>query len=113
MNDDGEVEMEWTGKSASFMFFITTFFILPPMVTLFILVEFKLSDFVNKHFKFLELQLGKGVFLLLMMCIFLEKVSAVEVVLAISISPLVLFDIAYGIYEIVKLNKPETDLEST
>jgi hypothetical protein len=88
------------------MFFVITFLILPPLIILFIVVEFKFSDWACRQFKFLECQLGKGVYLLLMMTIFLEKSNAVEVVLAISISPIILCVIGVGIYEIVENFKP-------
>jgi hypothetical protein len=88
------------------MFFVITFLILPPLIILFIVVEFKFSDWACRQFKFLECQLGKGVYLLLMMTIFLEKSNAVEVVLAISISPIILCVIGVGIYEIVENVKP-------
>lgn len=104
---DGQIELEWVGKRASFMFFVITFLILPPLITLFVVVEFKFSDWACKQFKFLECQLGKGVYLLLMMAIFLEKHNAVEVVLAISISPIIACDISVGIYEIVENIRPK------
>lgn len=105
-NSDGQVELEWVGKRASFMFYVITFLILPPLIILFVVVEFKFSEWACKQFKFLECQLGKGVYLMLMMTIFLEKANAVEIVLAISISPIILFDIGFGIYEIVEEFKP-------
>lgn len=106
-NKKGVIKMTWVGKRASFMFFFTTVFLLPLLMLLFIFVEFKFSERINKNFKFLESQLGKGIYLLMLSAIFMEKKNSVEVVLCISMAPIYTFDILYGICEIFSNRKTQ------
>ena len=74
-----------------FMFYVTTVAVLPPLIALYVLVEFGVSKSLCKNFHFLELYIGKGAYFLMLAFMLLEKLNAVEFIFGLAI--LVIFGI--------------------
>jgi len=111
---DGTSTTTVVTKRVSFYAVITTFFTLPPLAALFAVVEFKKSKAVCTHFKFLEHSLGKGIYLLMTLAVFLENAKAVRVVIAIMLAPIPLIDIFLGVLEIkMAVSAPEKSVEKS
>ena len=78
------------------MFYITTIFVLPALIALFILVELDVKKNLCQNFHFLKYPIGKGVFLLMLALMQLEKVKAVEVIFGFAILAISILNIVVG-----------------
>ena len=85
------------------MFHLTTLFVLPALIILYILVELGISkDGICKSFHFLEIYTGKGLFLLMLALMLLEKGNAVEIVFGLAIFAICVMNI---VAQILNRNK--------
>ena len=77
---------EKTTSRERFMFYVTTIFVLPALIALYTIVELEIwKDIFGKNFHFLELPIGKGIYLLLLALMLLEKANAVEIIFGLAI----------------------------
>jgi len=80
------------------MFVIITIFVLPPLITLFVLIEFKIKPMIFQvYFDFLDYPVGKGVYIIMMGLIVSEVQQITDVIFAILICIVGLANIALGI----------------
>ncbi len=82
----------------AFMFVVITIFVLPPLITLFVLMEFKIKpQYFKLYFEFLDLPIGKGVYLIMMGFMIAEVQQITDAIFAILICLIGLCNIALGI----------------
>ena len=85
-------------EKETFMFYFTTIIVLPALIALFILVELEVKkESLCKNFHFLELYIGKGMYLLLLSLMLLEKANAVEIIFGLAILVICVINIIVGI----------------
>ena len=65
-NSDGSSYVTAETINVSFPFVVTSIFVLPPLIALFILAEFRVKpEYIAKYFNFLDNPIGKGIFLMM------------------------------------------------
>jgi len=93
--------------SVTFEFVVTSIFVMPPMITLFILSEFQVKPhYIAKYFNFLDNPIGKGLWLIMVGLMFTEITNITEAILCVILAVLGLFNIALGIAYLAFQNKP-------
>lgn len=96
--EDGTVTITHKYTPVAFMFVIITIFVLPPLITLFVLIEFKIKPMIFQvYFDFLDYPIGKGVYIIMMGFIISEVQQITDVIFAILICLIGLANIALGI----------------
>ena len=79
-------------------FKFSTVLLLPALIVLYVLVELEVSkDSLCKNFNFLELPIGKGLYLLLLAIVLLEKTNTVEIIFGIAIFVISVLNIVVGV----------------
>jgi len=72
-NQDGSVSIQREIVRVAFWFVITTIFILPPLITVFVIMEFRIKPHIFAlYFNFLDNPIGKGIYLIFMALIIVE-----------------------------------------
>jgi hypothetical protein len=81
-----------------FKFVIMTIFVLPPLITMFTLMEFKIKQPVlGKWFNYLEYPVGKGIYLIMMALIVIEVQGITEIIFTVVLVVLGIFNIVVGV----------------
>ena len=78
------------------MFYFTTLIVFPALILLYMLVELDVVKSLSKNFNFLELPIGKGVFLLMLALMLLEKTKPVEFIFGLAIFTISIINIVVG-----------------
>ena len=79
-------------------FKFSTIVLLPVLIVLYVLIELEVSkDSLCKNFNFLELPVGKGLYLLMLAIVLLEKTNTVEIIFGIAIFVISVLNIVVGI----------------
>jgi hypothetical protein len=85
-----------------------TLFVIPPLITFLALMEFKVKkETLGKYFKFMDLPVGKGIYIIMMAMTMLEVDYWTEIVLAIVLTIIGLFNIGLGIFMIYDAKETE------
>ena len=97
-DEDGEKYTVYDTKveKEKFMFYFTTLIVFPALIVLYMLVELDVVKSLSKNFNFLELPIGKGVFLLMLALMLLEKTKPVEVIFGLAIFTISIINIVVG-----------------
>ena len=77
-----------------------TLVVIPVLTVLLALIEYK-HKILQKYFKFMALPIGKGVYIVMMAVIISEKQWWIEIIIALVIASVGLFNIAVEVYRIV------------
>lgn len=81
----------------TFPFVCMTLFAFPPLITLLIIMEFKIKhEVMGLYFDFLDKKIGKGFFMVMMALIVGEQQFVTEIIFAILISFVGAFNVALG-----------------
>ena len=97
-DEDGETTnaFEIKVEKERFMFYFTTLIVLPALIALYTLVELEVFESLRKNFNFLDLYIGKGIFLLMLALMLLEKTKPVEVIFGFAILTITIINIVVG-----------------
>ena len=75
-----------------------TIFVFPVLIIMLIIMEYRLWPHIfAKHFNFLDYPAGKGVYIVMMGLIIIEKPYVIEIIFCFILSFIGLFNIAVGI----------------
>ena len=100
---DTKVENETIG------FKFSTLILLPILILLYVLIELGVKkETLCKHFHFLELPIGKGLYLLMLALMLLEKTNIVEIIFGIAIFVISVLNVVVGILK--RNEKPGEDV---
>ena len=81
------------------MFYFTTIIVFPALIALFVIVELQPQGklkVICENFHFLELYIGKGIYLLMLAMMLLEKTNAVEIIFGIALLVISVINIVVG-----------------
>ena len=111
VDSDGNVQT----VNVKFPFVVTTIFVLPGMLTFFILLEFRIKrEIFALYFNYLEFPIGKGIYLIMIGLMIAEVQGITEAIFCILLSVIGLFNVAIGItYESLDYDPYEEDLAQT
>lgn len=74
INPDGSEHLETTEVPVKFTFVWMTVFVMPWLIALFFIMEFKIKpELFAKYFNFLDYPIGKGIFIIMMALIVIER----------------------------------------
>ena len=98
--ETGESTEEYVtySESETLGFKFSTLILLPALIILYVLIELEVKkDSLCRNFNFLELPIGKGLYLLMLALILLEKTNTVEIIFGIAIFVISVINIVVGI----------------
>ena len=98
--ETGESTEEYVtySESETLGFKFSTLILLPALIILYVLIELEVKkDTLSRNFNFLELPIGKGLYLLMLALILLEKTNTVEIIFGLAIFVISVINIVVGI----------------
>jgi hypothetical protein len=96
-DDSGVITLQTQPVKVKFWFVITTLFILPPLIVLLILMEFKVrQDILGVYFNFLCEPVGRGIYLIMIALMIVEVEQVTEMIFCIIISIVGITNISIG-----------------
>lgn len=96
-----------TTVQVSFRFVIMTIFVLPPLIAMFALMEFKFKrEVLSKWFNYLDYPVGKGVYMIMMALIIIEVQGIVEIIFTVIVVVVGVINIVVGVL-LLKFPEPQ------
>jgi len=99
--DDGTSVVQVISTPVKFWFVITTIFVLPALIVLFVFAEF-VKGSVQKYFNFLLSPIGKGIYLLMIALMIVEVQKTAEIIFSMIIFVMATVEIVVGIIRLTR-----------